>query len=185
MTNRFVIGGIALVLGLVIGWAVHGVLRYDTAMETVTSYEDWRVLCPSASVTAAHCQLEQDTVDTKTRAPIARLVLATDKDKRSLIATLPLGVVLTPGLSFALGSDADRVIPYRVCTASGCMAEVALDAKIQAGFDAGKNGHMIFTFAQANAKPVTVPVSMKGFAAAQRAYRNAEAKRSSWFWRIL
>ena len=184
MTNRFVVGAIALVLGLVLGWAVHGVLGYDKSMETVTSYEDWRVLCPSASVAAAHCQLEQDTVDTKTRAPIARLVLATDKDKFSLIATVPLSVMLPQGLSFVIGGET-RTIPYRVCAAAGCMAEIAMDSKIQSGFDAGKNGHMDFTFAQANAKPVTIPVSLKGFATAQRAYRNAEARRISWFWRML
>jgi invasion protein IalB len=184
MTNRFVVGAIALVLGLALGWAVRGVLGYDKGMETITTYDDWRLLCPGASAAAQHCQLEQDSVDTKTRAPVARIALATDKDKFSLIATVPLSVMLPQGLSFVIGGET-RTIPYRVCAAAGCMAEVAMDSKLQSGFDAGKNGHMDFTFAQANAKPVAVPVSLKGFAAAQSAYRRAEAKRSAWFWRML
>lgn len=185
MTNRFVLGGIALVIGLVLGWAGHGLLGYGKTTETITSYDDWRVSCPASTVAAQHCTIEQDTVDTKTRQPVARIAILTDKDKLSLVATVPLGVSLPAGAGFAFGSDAVKTMPYRVCAATGCIAEVALDDKLQAGFDAGKDGHMTFTFPQANAKPVQVPVSLKGFATAERAYRNAEAKRSSWFWRMF
>jgi len=185
MTNRFVLAGIALVVGLVLGWAVHGLLGYSQTTDTATTYEDWRVLCPAASANGQHCTIEQDTVNSKTGQSVARVAILTDKNKLSLITTVPLGVALQPGVSFAFGSDAPKTLPYRLCTAQGCVAEIAMDDKLQAGFDAGKDGHLVFTLPQANAKPVTVPVSLKGFATAERAYRNAEAKRSSWFWRMF
>ena len=184
MTERFVVGGAALVVGLVLGWAVHGLAGYNKAMETVTTFEDWRVLCPAATLPDQHCQIEQDTVDTKTRSPVARLAIAVDKGKPVMIATVPLGVALEPGTGFSFGSDAVKVIPYRVCTNAGCLAEAPLDDKLQAGFDGGKDGKLLFTLAANSNKPVQVPVSLKGYAAAQRAYRSAEARRSSWFWRM-
>jgi invasion protein IalB len=184
MTNRYVVGGAALVVGLALGWAVHGLAGYDKNAETVTSFDDWRVLCPAAAAAEQHCQIEQDTVDTKTRSPVARLAIASDKDKLVLLATLPLGVALEQGTNYSFGTDTPTPMAYRVCTAAGCIAEAPLDAKIQAGFDGGKDGKLVFVFA-ANNKPVQVPISLKGFATAQRAYRSAEAKRGAWFWRML
>lgn len=185
MTERFVVGGGALLVGLALGWAVHGVAGYSKTTETVTTFDDWRVICPSAATTGQHCQIEQDSVDTKTRSPVARLAIAMDKEKPVLLATVPLGAALEPGAVFNFGSDPTRVIPYRVCTSAGCIAETPMDAKLQAGFDDGKDGKLVFVFAANAGKPIEVPVSLKGFAAAQSAYRSAEAKRGSWFWRML
>ena len=34
-------------------------------------------------------------------------------------------------------------------------------------------------------KPIAIPVSLTGYNDAQRAYRRDEAKRASWYWRML
>jgi invasion protein IalB len=182
MIERLVVGGVALVAGLVIGWAGHGVTGYNIASENVTNYQDWRLACPPANLANQYCELVEDVLDSKTRSGVARFAIAKDNGKPVIGITLPLDVALEPGMGLALGSDPVKVIPYRTCNAVGCIAEVALDDKLQASLDSGKDGRVLF--AGLDNKPVAVPLSMKGFADAQKAYRSAEAKRSSWFWRM-
>jgi len=176
------VGGGALALGLVIGWAVHGLAGYGATTETVTSFDDWRTACPAATLKDANCEIVRDIVDDKSHNPIARVAIIRDKGKPAIGITLPLGVVLEPGMGISFGTDPAKTAPYRTCTQAGCIAEVMIDDKLQAGLDAGKDGKLIF--AGPDAKPAAVPLGLKGFAAAQRAYRSNEAKRGSWFWRM-
>lgn len=182
MIERLVVGSVALAAGLVIGWGVHGVTGYNTATENVTNFQDWRLACPPASLTAQNCELVEDVLDSNTRNQMARIAIAKDNGKPVIGITLPLDVALEPGMGLALGTDPVKVIPYRTCNAVGCIAEIALDDKLQAALDAGKDGRVLF--AGLDNKPVAVPLSMKGYSDAQKAYRSAEAKRSSWFWRM-
>lgn len=184
MTERLVVGGGALVVGLLIGWTVHGLTGYDTAQESATTYDNWRVVCPAPKNAALHCHMEQDSIETKTGQQISSVSIGTDKDKPVVLITVPLGVALPAGVDVSFGGDKATKVPYRTCTAAGCIAEINLDAKLQANFDGAKDGKAVFVFPTADAKPVTVPISLKGFNVAQRAYRNAEAKRGSWFWRM-
>jgi invasion protein IalB len=182
MIERLVVGGVALVAGLAIGWGVHGVTGYNAATETVTNYQDWRTACPPASLTAQNCEIVEDVLDSKTRSEVARVAIAKDNGKTVIGITLPLDVALEPGMGLALGSNPVQVIPYRTCNTVGCIAEVPLDDKLQAALDTGKDGRVLF--AGLDNKPVAIPLSMKGYSDAQKAYRSAEAKRSSWFWRM-
>ena len=182
MTERFVVGGAALVLGLVIGWAGHGVAGYGTTTQTVTTFDDWRMACPAATEKDATCEMVRDIVDDKTKNPVARVAIIRDKGKPAMGITLPLGVVLEPGMGVSFGSDQPQTAPYRTCTMAGCIAEIMVDSKMQAALDAGKDGKLIF--AGPDGKPAQVALGLKGYAAAQRAYRSSEAKRGSVFWRM-
>jgi len=182
MIERLVVGGAALVVGAVVGWTVHGVTRYGTTTETITTFQDWRTACPAASAKDASCEIVQDILDGKTRNEVARIAYVRDKGKPALGITLPLGVLLEPGMGISFGTEAPKTTPYRTCTAAGCVAEFMIDDKLQASLDAGKEGKLVF--AGPDGKPLGIPLSLKGFADAQRAYRSNEAKRSSWFWRM-
>ena len=182
MTERLVVGGVALLVGLLLGWIGHGLTGYSTNTETVTTIQDWRTACPAATAKDQNCEIVQDILDGKSHSEIARVAIARDNGKAVIGVTLPLGVSLEPGIGIVFGTDPAKVFPYRSCNAQGCVVEIALDDKLQASLNAGKDGRILFM--GLDNKPAAVPLSLKGYADAQRAYRNNEAKRGSWFWRM-
>jgi invasion protein IalB len=182
MTERLVVGGVALLVGLLLGWMVHGVTGYSTNTETMTNNQDWRVACPPATAKDQYCELIQDILDSKTHSEVASIAIARDSGKPVLGITLPLGVALEPGVGLAFGSDPEQDIEYRTSSSRGCLAEVPLDDKLQASLNAGKDGRLLF--AGLDNKPVEIPLSLKGFSDAQKLYRSNEAKRGFWFWRM-
>ena len=46
--ERLIIGGAALLVGLILGWMVRGVTTYNVHQASIASYDDWRVACPAA-----------------------------------------------------------------------------------------------------------------------------------------
>jgi invasion protein IalB len=183
MTERLVVGGIALLIGLALGWMAHGLAGYSMDTETITNKQDWRVACPPASAKAQNCELIQDVLDNNTHNEVASFAIAHDGGKQVAGITLPLGVALQPGVGLKFGTDAVQVIQYRTCSPRGCLAEVPLDGKLQASLNAGKDGQILF--AGLDNKAVAIPLSLKGFAEAQKLYLSNEAKRGSWFWRMF
>ena len=83
MTERLVLGAAALVVGLAVGWAVRGVATYNTAMETVTGFQDWRIACPPAAAKDQSCEMIEECW-TETGSPVVRIAITSDKDKPEL-----------------------------------------------------------------------------------------------------
>jgi len=181
MIERLVLVTAALVIGLVIGWAVRGLVTYNTAMETVTGYQDWRVACPPAASKAQSCEMQEDVLD-KSGATVVRVAITSEKNKTELGLTLPLGVALPPGAGLVLGSDPPHVMPFRTCNNVGCIAVLDLDDKTVTAFAAAKDGKVLA--AGLDGKVVAIPLSFKGYGEAARAYHGAEARRASWLWRL-
>ena len=98
---------------------------------------------------------------------------------------MPLGVALEPGVGLSLGNEEPmRTAKYRTCTQQGCIADLPIDDKLQAvARMPARMGRLLFAGANDN-KPIAIPLSLKGYGAAKRAYNNGEAKRGSWFWRM-
>ncbi len=182
LTERLVLGAVALVIGLVIGWAVRGVATYNANSQTVSSYQDWRTACPPASLKDQKCQMIQDVLDGKTGTTVAQIAIGTDGGKDEMVATLPLGLALEPGVGLILGTDPVRVFPYRTCSQTGCIAVLVLDDKASASLKSSKDGRVLV--AGLDGKPVAIPLSLKGYGDAMSAWRSNEAKRGSWFWRL-
>jgi invasion protein IalB len=183
LTERLVLGAVALVLGLAVGWAVRGVVSYNPGMESVTAYQDWRVACPPASAKAQNCELQEDVVDSKSGSTVVRIGITSDKDKPELGLTLPLGVALPPGVGLSLGTDKPLVFSYRTCNTVGCIAVLQLDSKIQTSLSAAKDAKVLV--AGLDGKVVAIPISFKGYGDALNAYHGAEARRASWLWRVV
>jgi invasion protein IalB len=187
LTQKLAIGGAALVVGLVAGWALRGVTGYNTATQSMTSYESWRLACPAATQKDVSCEMVQDILDSQSHSEVARLALGKPPGgKLTLDVTMPLGVALEPGIGIRFGDDpkeALRTEKYRTCTQQGCIVDIVVDDKMQASLNAGKDGQLLFA-GVGDGKPIAIPISLKGYSAAKRAYENSEAKRSSWFWRM-
>ena len=187
LTQKLVIGGAALVVGLVAGWAVRGVTGYNMATQSMTSYDSWRLACPAANQKDAGCEVVQDILDSQSHSEVARLAIGKPPGgKQTLDITMPLGVALEAGVGLRFGDDAKeplRTEKYRTCTQQGCIVDVVIDDKLQNSLNAGKDGQLLFA-GVADGKAIAIPISLKGYAAAKRAYESSEAKRSSWFWRM-
>lgn len=185
MTQKLVIGAIALVLGLVVGWAVRGVATYNTATQAVTAYGSWRVACPAARQADAKCEIVQDILDSQSHSEIVRVAIGRAPDGKPVLdMVLPLGVALQPGVGLVLGTEPMHTAKYRTCTQQGCIVDLPIDQKLQKELDAGKDGRLLVASPQ-DEKPIAIPVSLNGLADAQRAYKRDESKRASWFWRMV
>jgi invasion protein IalB len=183
-TERLVLGAVALVVGLGLGWAGRGLATYNSNTESVSTYGDWRTGCPPASMKDAKCQVIQEVLDSRNGSPVVRIAVGTSKDNKPLLdLTLPLGVALEPGAGLILGSDPVRVFKYRTCGQGGCIAETTLDDKAMASFASSKDGKVLV--AGIDGKPVAIPISLKGYSDAYSAGRSADKRRASWFWRLF
>ena len=56
-TERLIVGGVALLVGLLLGWMVRGVSTFNTHAATIAAYDDWRVACPAAETKDVNCEL--------------------------------------------------------------------------------------------------------------------------------
>jgi len=184
-TERLIVGGVALLVGLLLGWMVRGVATYNTHAATITSYEDWRIACPSADTKDVACELSTDVMD-RSQAnanPIARATITTDKDGKQLLGfTLPYGVALEAGMGLRIGKDPVKVYPYRTCNTVGCIAVTPFDDALATSLKNADDAAVMF--AGLDGKPVSVPMSFKGYNKSYGAWKAADARRHSWFWRL-
>ncbi|HEY4275128.1 MAG TPA: invasion associated locus B family protein [Rhizomicrobium sp.] len=198
LTQKLALGAASLAVGLVLGWAVRGTATYNTATQAMTSYESWRVACPAANQKDVNCEMIQDVLDSQSHSEITRIAIVHPVGgKLTLNLTMPLGVALEPGVGLTFQADTDSKDPkdqkaakdamitakYRTCTQQGCVVDIPIDDKLQSQLDGDKDGRLVFVSAN-DTKPIAIPLSLKGYGAAKRAYNNSEAKRSSWFWRM-
>src|ERR1700744_3964184 len=106
--ERFVVGGVALLVGLLLGWVVRGVATYNVHAAQVASYDDWSVACPAAENKDRACEVSTDLVSNG--SALARATLTTDKDGKQVLGfTLPYGVALEAGMGLRIGKDPVKV----------------------------------------------------------------------------
>lgn len=184
-TERLVVGGGALVLGLLLGWMVRGVATYNTGAESSTPYGDWRVACPAASVKDSSCEMVTNVTDPKTKDVLARVSISKDAKQGQVLAMmLPLNTLLDQGVALKLGNTDPKVYKFRTCTQVGCISVTPVDDKaVDAIASADKVALMSMSV---NTQGVSSnAVSLNGFAAARKAYLGGNRKRSSFFWRLF
>lgn len=183
LTERLVVGGVALLVGLFLGWIVRGVATYNTHASVVSTYEDWRVACPAAETKEGACEMSADIIDPSQNNAIARMTITTDKDGKGLLGfMLPHGVALEAGMGLQIGKDPVKVIQYRTCNSVGCIATAPLDDKLADALRNATDAKVLF--ATLDGKPVGEPISFKGFRKSYSAMKGSEARRKSWFWRL-
>ena len=171
--------------GGIVGWIGRGVLTGPPDTTTVTIYQDWQLICPASKDKDKSCEIIQDVINEKAGRRVARIVMGREKDKKipSLFLTVPLGVLIDPGLGLRLGADQMNAYPYKTCLEDGCVAIVPGDKRLEASFVKAQEATIAFA-TPPEGKAIEVPFSMKGFAEAHKAYLNNEAKRISWWWRL-
>ena len=125
-----------LIVGGLGGWIGRGFLAGPADVPTMTVFGDWRLFCPARKDAAISCEMSQDLVDQKAGVRVGRFVLLKEKDKSTIIAmTVPLQVLLEPGLGLKIGDDQVRVFQFKTCTEEGCLSVIPIDDKIEAALD--------------------------------------------------
>ena len=172
----FVVGGIC-------GWIGRGVLVGPADVPMMNVYQDWRVFCPAFKDKDASCEMSQDVIDQKANQRVARLIMVRDKSKNMIVAvTVPLQVLLEPGMGLKIGSDQVRVYQYKTCTEEGCLSLVPMDDQVEAALSKAQNASVVV--ARPDGKAVEIPFSLKGYTDAYDMFLSNAAKRNSW-WRRL
>lgn len=185
MKTQLIVGGGALLVGLLAGWMIRGVSTYNTHTASVATYDDWRVACPMAETKDVHCELSTDVMDRSQVTPsaVARAGIAINKEgKQTLNFMLPHGVALEAGMGLRIGKEPVKVYQYRTCNTVGCLAETPFDAALATALNGADDASVMF--AGLDGKPVSVSMSFKGYKASLAAWKAADHKRSSWFWRL-
>ncbi len=185
-TERLVIGGGALVLGLLLGWMVRGVATYNTNQEFSTLYDDWRVVCPPSATKDSSCQMVLNITDAKSKQIAAQMSVTRDPKLGQVIAfMLPPNVNLEQGLALKLGNTDPKLYKYRTCTATGCISVTPIDDKTVDSIGGADKVTLMSMSAMQGANRQDLDVSRKGFSAARSAYLGGNRKRSSFFWRLF
>lgn len=86
-----------------------------------------------------------------------------------MIVTVPIGVLLAPGLGMSIDAGKPVTLPFESCQPGGCRAVVDMD---QATLDQIRRGaRLTMRFVGADRKALDIPVSLKGVDAALKQLR--------------
>ena len=130
----------------------------------VTTFQDWRVICPPYTPTTPACALTLDVLrDTGgVLMTVSMLDPSPANAQPSLSLTVPHGVALDSGIGFSIGTEPMRVRPYETCTNAGCIALVTVDADTLRSLSGNMGGQVVLAV-PGNPQPVTIPFSLRGF----------------------
>ncbi len=125
-----IIGGVALVVGLLVGWIVTSLTSHGDDVATIAIYQDWRLGCPASTDKKLNCELSSDITEAKSHSRVGQIALGIKDDKKVMAITVPLSVLLPPGLGLKFGADAPTTYQYATCSPVGCSVIVPVDDKV-------------------------------------------------------
>lgn len=128
--------------------------------------KDWTVVCEKLPKTQKEaCYVFQNVTNDKGTV-VMRIAIAylPEKTKSQALITLPLGVLLQPGIEFKGGAAEAFRVPFGVCVKNGCVAITELDDTIIKSMKSGTKGSVKFFVSQK--KTIEISISLSGFTAA-------------------
>ena len=133
----------------------------SSLMET---YDDWSVVCQVQS-NVTSCAVRQIQTSKQTNQTVLAIeILGAPKDKLGGFMLLPLGLSLGQGAQLKIDEDAaGAAIAFTTCLPEGCVVPLDLGAEMTRRLRAGKS-LTVNIIATNSAKPLMLPVSLKGFA---------------------
>lgn len=170
-----------LAAGGVGGFAAAKLLRSDDNSTVITTFEDWRLVCPPAG--GQSCHADQDVVDGRTGAVLVRLVIAGSSGARTVTITLPHNLLIPPGIALKVGKAPAQAFPYELCDRVGCIVPIHVDAIGEVKLRNALDGSI--TVVSAENKPAKILFSLRGLGLALDALDRATSARSIWWQKIL
>ncbi len=138
----------------------------ESGVVTAT-HGDWEIICSSTDNKLCVMQQAHKSAEGRPLAviKIARLADRNLADGTKIPAQLevlvPLGVVLTNGLSFQVDSKENRIAPYRFCAQAGCRVLEPITDSFVAEMKGGNSAKL--SFRTVDGKTREAPMSLKGF----------------------
>jgi invasion protein IalB len=127
----------------------------------------WAVNCRStAKQKELECGVSQTLIIKKSGQVLTRVTfrIAADTKKPEVIVQLPLGVLLAAGATFQVDENVPQALSFRTCGKNGCVANSPVTPEVLATLRRGKQ--LTIGFQDLKEKPITVPLSLNGFAEA-------------------
>ena len=137
--------------------------------EGVEQFQDWIKECEKLKDPEGKeieiCQISQTLTNTEINQPMLKVAAGyvPGKNDAVLIITLPLGVILPPGVQLTVGEGKAARVPVTTCLPQGCQAGAQLDKEFTERLKKGSK--LIVTFIGPDGKQVNAPISLSGFTA--------------------
>ena len=137
--------------------------------EGVEQFNDWIKECEKLKDPEGKeielCQISQTLVNKEIDQPMLKVAAGYVPGKKDavMIITLPLGVILPPGVQLTVGEGKAARVPITTCHPQGCQAGAQLDKEFTERLKKGDK--MIVTFLGPDGKQVNAPISLSGFTA--------------------
>lgn len=136
------------------------------------TFGDWSMRCFRNENGEDPCQLYQ-LLREDGGNPVAEFSVFRIKGQAPAVAgataIVPLVTLLTEELKMSVDNGNAKSYPYRVCTESGCVAQMGFTAEDIAAFKKGKGAQIVIVPAQAPDQQVKIKVSLMGFTAGYEA----------------
>ena len=185
--RRAVLFGVPIVIlfvGLLAGWIGHALVSPPGRTATVATYGSWTLTCPPYSQSKVECTLALPIFDKQSGTTAASLTMGHAPDGLKLAVTVPLSVLLVPGMALTVGSEPMRAYHYDTCTIQGCFAAILVDDKLLASLRSAKQATLEFAVPNKDNRPYALTFPLDGFVDGDDAFQQDEAMRHSW-WRRL
>ena len=138
----------------------------DRPSALVETYRDWVVRCDTVAEGARRCEMAQELRQADRRLVFATLVSRTGDGDARMVFVAPFGLSLADGLRLEKEGLDLETIAFTTCYATGCMAEVTLQAASLAPLLEGESVGVSMT--ALGGDPVELTVSLAGFGGAWR-----------------
>lgn len=154
--------GLMLILLLSLGLVSNALAKPEHGKK----FKDWTVVCEKMPKSGEEiCNIFQNVTNDKKKVVLQVAIgYGPGSSEPQALFTLPLGVLLQPGIEFKGGTAESFRLPFSVCVQNGCVAIAKLDADTIKGMKAGDKGSV--KFAAAQKQIIEIPVSLSGFTAA-------------------
>jgi len=135
-------------------------------------YQDWTINCEQQEdADTEQCFIVQQRILKDGGGTVLLIHAGYPIGQGELFAqfTLPLGILLPPGMGLQIDEDELKRFPVQTCGPNGCKTMVKMDEALLSALKTGIEAKV--SFYDISRTEVTIPVSLRGFTAALRALR--------------
>jgi invasion protein IalB len=125
------------------------------------TFEAWTARCEREDPNHEQCYIFQNLVLKDSNQRVLHIAIGyVDSDAPIILLTLPLGISLPPGARIEVDTGETSEIAIERCETNGCRAGLKVGQRL---FDALRKGmEAKIVFHDAQRRPISVPVSLKG-----------------------
>ena len=162
-----------LIRTLSIGTLLCGLIAQGPAAEAASksgqSMQDWQMRCDQidAKTKREQCHISQN-ISLKDGGTVMQVAIGylPGKTKPAALITLPLGVLLPPGIVIEIDNKKVKKLSFERCDQGGCVVGFVVDDVLLKWMGAGQTMHV--NFSDSKHQKLRVPCSLLGFNAGMR-----------------